>query len=146
MRRLLTACAFLSLSAGCLAPGDPLLAVRDTDPPELQSTKPLADGQIASDEALEITFSEFMDLRTLRPGIAVFSGRNEVPLTITVPEPPEGEEDTECGDFPYVVTVRATSGAFTPNSAYTLVLRTILSDYEGNPFIEEVRVPFRTGP
>jgi hypothetical protein len=147
MRRLLTACAFLSLSAGCLEPGDPLLAVRDTDPPEVQSTKPQANGQIAPDEPLEITFSEFMDVRTLRPGIAVFSGRNEVPLTITVPEPSEGDEDTERGDFPYVVTVRAASGAFTPNSPYTLVLRRmILTDYEGNPFIEEERVPFRTGP
>lgn len=144
MRRLLTACAFLSL-AGCLDPGDPLLAVRDTDPPEVQSTEPVASGQIASDGSLEITFSEFMDVRTLRPGIAVFSGRDEVPLTITVPPPTDGDGNVEGGDIPYTVTVRATSGAFTPNASYTLVLRTILSDYEGNALTEEVRVPFRTG-
>ncbi|WP_044191609.1 Ig-like domain-containing protein [Hyalangium minutum] len=144
MRRLLTACAFLSL-AGCLDPGDPVLAVRDTDPPEVQSTEPVASGQIASDGSLEITFSEFMDVRTLRPGIAVFSGRDEVPLTITVPAPTDGSGNVEGGDIPYTVKVRATSGAFTPNASFTLVLRTILSDYEGNALTEEVRVPFRTG-
>lgn len=145
MRRLLTACALLSL-AGCLDPGDPVLSVRDTDPPEVQSTDPAANAQIASDGSLEITFSEYMDVRTLRPGIAVFYGRDEVPLSITVPAPTEGDEDVERGDIPYAVTVKATSGAFTPNASFTLVLRTILSDYEGNTLTEEVRVPFRTGP
>jgi len=144
MRRLLTACAFLSL-AGCLDPGDPVLAVRDTDPPEVQATDPTANEEVASDGALEITFSEFMDVRTLRPGIAVFSGRDEVPLNLTVPAPSEGDEDTERGDLPYAVTVKAASGAFTANASYTLVLRTILTDYEGNALTEEVRVPFRTG-
>jgi len=145
MRRLLTACAVLSL-AGCLSPEDSVLDVRDTDPPEVQSTDPIANGEIASDGSLEVTFSEFMDVRTLRPGIAVFSaGREELPLTITVPAPLEGEEDSERGDVPYAVTVNAASGAFTANSSYTLVLRTILTDYEGNALTEEVRIPFRTG-
>jgi hypothetical protein len=31
------------------------------------------------------------------------------------------------------------------NSPYPLVLRTVLTDYEGNALTEEVRVPFRTG-
>jgi hypothetical protein len=145
MRRLLTACAFLSL-VGCLEPGDPLLAVRDTDPPEVQSTDPAANAQIASDGTVEITFSEFMDVRTLRPGIAVFSGRDEVSLNITVPPPSEGEEDIERGDVPYTVMVKAAAGAFSPNASFTLVLRTALTDYEGNALTEEVRVPFRTGP
>jgi hypothetical protein len=86
-----------------------------------------------------------MDVRTLRPGIAVFSGREEVALRITVPAPTEGDEDTERGDIPYTVTGNADEGAFTPNSPYTLVLRTVLTDYEGNALTEEVRVPFRTG-
>jgi len=42
--------------------------------------------------------------------------------------------------------VRADAGAFTPGTAYTLVLRTSLTDYEGNALVDEVRVPFRTGP
>jgi hypothetical protein len=144
MRSLLTACALLSLS-GCLDPGDPLLAVRDTDPPEVESTNLEDTGSIASDGTLEITFSEFMDVRTLRPGIAVFSGRDEVALRITVPPPSEGDEDVERGDLPYTVMVNAEAGAFTANADHTLVLRDmVLTDYEGNALTEEVRVPFRT--
>jgi hypothetical protein len=126
--------------------GDPLLAVRDTTPPQVVSTDPVANGTIASDGTLNITFSEFMDVRTLRPGIAVFSGREELPLHITVPAPTEPDEDVERGDIPYTVMVNAESGTFTANSLFTLVLRTSLTDYEGNPLVEEVRVPFRTGP
>jgi hypothetical protein len=143
MRYLLTACALLSLS-GCLDPGDPLLAVRDTDPPEVESTNPEAGGTIAPDATLEITFSEFMDVRTLRPEIAVFSGRDEVALRITVPAPSEGDEDVERGDLPYTIMVNADAGTFEANTSYTLVLRTVLTDYEGNPLTEEVRVPFST--
>ena len=145
MRRLLTACALLSLT-GCLDPGDPLLGVRDAKPPEVESTDPAANEQIASDGTLNITFSEYMDVRTLRPGIAVFAGRDEVPLHITVPAPSDGDEDVERGDIPYTVMVNAEAGSFTANSTYTLVLRTILTDYEGNALTEEVRVPFSTGP
>ncbi|HVG58383.1 MAG TPA: Ig-like domain-containing protein [Hyalangium sp.] len=143
MRYLLTACAWVSL-IGCLDPGDPLLGVRDTDPPEVSSTNLEATGMIASDGTVEITFSEFMDVRTLRPGIAVFSGPGEVPLSITVPAPSDGDEDIERGDLPYTVMVNAEGGVFTANSSYTLVLRTILTDYEGNALPEEVRVPFST--
>lgn len=144
MRYLLTVYSLLSLS-GCLDPGDPLLGVRDTDPPEVSSTDPEANGTIASDGTVEVTFSEFMDVRTVRPGIAVFSGRDEVALLITVPTPSDGDEDIERGDLPYAVTVNAEGGTFTANTSFTLVLRTILTDYEGNALTEEVRVPFRTG-
>jgi hypothetical protein len=40
--------------------------------------------------------------------------------------------------------VNTEAGAFNANSSYTLVLRTVLTDYEGNPLTEEVRVPFST--
>ncbi|MFL5349871.1 MAG: Ig-like domain-containing protein [Hyalangium sp.] len=147
MRHLLTACAFLGLT-GCLEVGDPLLAVRDTTPPTVQSTDPGANATIGSDGTLKITFSELMDVRTLRPGIAVFSGRDEVPLRITVPSDTGIDENVERGDFSETVMVNAESdsGSFTANSAFTLVLRTSLTDYEGNALVEEVRVPFRTGP
>jgi Bacterial Ig-like domain len=145
MRRLLTACACLGLT-GCLEVGDPLLAVRDTTPPTVQSTDPAANATIASDGTLNITFSELMDVRTLRPGIAVFSGRDEVPLRIIVPGDTQIDENVERGDIPEMVMVNAESNAFTANAALTLVLRTSLTDYEGNALVEEVRVPFRTGP
>lgn len=145
MRRLLIACAALSLTAGCLEPGDPLLAVRDTDPPEVQATEPVANVEIATTDSLRITFSELMDDRSLRPGIAVFEGQTEVALRIEVPPLSEIDEDIERGDIPYIVTVSAASGAFSPRTSYILVLRTSLTDYEGNALLEEVRVPFRTG-
>jgi hypothetical protein len=145
MRRLLLACAALSLT-GCLEPGDPVLAVRDTDPPEVQSTEPAANGEVARDGTLRITFSERMDERTLRPGIAVFSGRDEVPLRILVPQTPDFERDIERGDVPYTVMVSAASGAFGANTTYTLVLRDLLTDYEGNPLTEFSPIQFRTGP
>jgi len=143
MRRLLFACAALSLT-GCLDPGDPVLGVRDEDPPSVESTEPAANGEVAANGTLRITFSELMDERSLRPGIAVFLDRDEVPLRITVPPTPDFERDVERGDVPYTVSVNAESGSFRANSTYTLVLRTLLTDYEGNP-LPEARILFRTG-
>jgi Big-like domain-containing protein len=142
MRRLLL--VGLLGCAACLEPGDPLLAARDTDPPDVLSTEPSAGGTLLAGGSLEVLFSETMDERTLRPGIAVFEGRVEVPLKLTVPA--DRDEDVERGDVPYTVTVSAEAGAFEPGTAYTLVLRTSLTDSEGNPLTQEVRVPFRTAP
>jgi hypothetical protein len=142
MRRLLL--VGLLGSTACLEPGDPFLASRDTDPPEVVSTEPGAGGTLASNGTLQILFSETMDVRTLRPGIAVFEGRAEVPLTLTVP--PDVDENVERGDVPYTVTVSAEAGAFKSGTAYTLVMRTSLTDFEGNAVLREARVPFRTAP
>ncbi|MFL5358760.1 Ig-like domain-containing protein [Archangium sp.] len=142
MRRLLL--VGLLGCAACLEPGEPFLATRDTDPPDVVSTEPSAGGTLPVGGSLEVLFSEAMDERTLRPGIAVFEGRVEVPLRLTVPA--DRDEDVERGDVPYTVTVSAEAGAFEPGTAYTLVLRTSLTDSEGNPLAQEVRVPFRTAP
>ncbi len=130
----------------CLEPGDPFLAARDTDPPDVVSTEPSAGGTLPAAGTLEILFSESMDVRTLRPGIAVFEGRVEIPLRLTVPPGSDEGEAIERGDVPYTVTVGTETGTFTPGTAYTLVLRTSLTDQEGNPLAQEVRVPFRTSP
>jgi hypothetical protein len=42
----------------CLEPGDPIYARRDTDPPEVLSTTPVAGGTVAPGGTLRITFSE----------------------------------------------------------------------------------------
>ncbi|WP_199243204.1 Ig-like domain-containing protein [Vitiosangium sp. GDMCC 1.1324] len=132
--------------AGCLEPGDPMLAARDTDPPEVVSTKPGAGGTVLVDGSLEVVFSESMDTRTLRPGIAVFEGRVELPLVLTVPPGSDVDDNVERGDVPYTVTVSTEPGVLKPGTAYTLVLRNSLTDFEGNPLRQEVRVPFRTEP
>lgn len=144
MRRLLL--VGLLGTAACLEPGDPFLAARDTDPPEVVSTEPGAGGTVPQDGTLQVLFSELMDTRTLRPGIAVFEGRMEVPLKLTVPPVSDLDENVERGDVPFTVTVSAEEGAFKRGTAYTLVLRTSLTDYEGNALRQEVRVPFRTAP
>jgi hypothetical protein len=145
MRRLLLTCAALGLT-GCLDPDESVLAVRDEDPPEVQSPTLEDDIELPPTGTLSITFSELMDERTLRPGIAVFLGqeRDEVDLRIVVPPTPDFDQDVERGDIPYTVMVNAASGSFTANTTYTLVLRELLTDYEGNPLPTEERFLFRT--
>jgi hypothetical protein len=145
MRRPLLVCAALSLG-GCLEPGDPLLAVRDTQPPSVVTVEPAANGQVSAGGTVRITFSELMDVRTLRPGIAVFAGAAELPVRFVVPPIAPEEEDIERGDVPFTVTVSAASGSFAAGTSYTLVLRTILSDFEGNALPDEVRTSFRAVP
>ena len=144
MRRLL----WLGLwgCAACLEPGEPFLAAADTKPPEVVSTEPGPGGTVSARGTVQILFSERMAARTLRPGIAIYDGRVEEALAVTAPPEPEGDEDVERGDVPSTVTVSAESGSFKPGTAYTLVLRTLLTDTQGNPLAQEVRVPFRTGP
>ena len=91
MGRWLLACVGVLGLAGCLEPEDPLYPRRDTDPPEVSATEPAAGVTIGRTAELRITFSERMDERTLRPGIAVFAGREEVALGLTVPPGREGE-------------------------------------------------------
>lgn len=149
MRRLMfpRGLVFAALSSlmGCLEPGDPIYSPRDTDPPEVLSTTPVAGGTVAPGGTLRITFSETMDSRTLRPGIAVFAGRDEVALTLATPEVSDVDADVERGDRPYTVEATAAEGStLQPGTAYTLVLRDSLTDLEGNPLTGEVRVAFRT--
>lgn len=131
--------------AACLEPGQAPLAPRDTAPPRVVSTQPAAGGTVPGTGSLQVVFSETMDERTLRPGIAVFEGRAEVPLSVKVPPEVEGAEE-EHGDVPSTITLSPEAGAWKANAAYTLVLRTSLTDYEGNALVQEVRVPFRTEP
>jgi len=137
----------VSALAGCLEAGDAIYPARDLDPPDVVSTVPGPNGILPAGGTLRITFSEAMDVRTLRPGIAVFSGRDELPLTITAPPVPETDEAVERGDVPYTVDVVPAEGTvLSPGSQYTLVLRDALTDTEGNPLATEVRVLFSTAP
>ncbi|XXF80920.1 Ig-like domain-containing protein [Myxococcaceae bacterium GXIMD 01537] len=146
MRALGLAAACVLGLAGCLEPGDPIYPRADTEPPRVEVTDPVAGAVIPVDGALRITFSEQMDERALRPGIAVFAGREEVALRLEVPLLLDSDGTVERGDEPYTVTARAESGALDPGTAYTLVLRTSLTDTQGNGLVDEVRVPFTTGP
>ncbi|QSQ15157.1 Ig-like domain-containing protein [Myxococcus landrumensis] len=140
----LAALAVTCLSA-CLEPGDPIYPERDSVRPRVVSTEPGSGEVLAAGAPMRITFSEAMDVRSLRPGIAVFTGRDEVPLTLTAPEVPELDANVERGDVPYIVEAVASEGSpLLPDTQYTLVLRDVLTDFEGNPLGSEVRVVFRT--
>jgi hypothetical protein len=148
LRRFMLAALAVPVLTGlpaCLEPGDAIYSLRDTDPPEVLSTTPVAGGTVAPGGTLRITFSETMDPRTLRPGIAVFTGRDEVALTVAAPAVSDVDADVERGDRPYTVEATAAAGSpLQPATAYTLVLRDSLTDLEGNPLTGEVRVAFRT--
>ncbi len=80
------------------------------------------------------------------PGSPCSPGAMRCPCTSPCPAHTGVDENVERGDIPYTVMVNAESGTLPANSAFILVLRTSLTDYEGNALVEEVRVPFRTGP
>ena len=135
------------LLAGCLSPGDPYLPVRDAVPPTVKATFPTASQVIPLDSALQVTFSEVMDASSLAPGLGLLKGQQEVTIAVSLPALREGEAEVERGDVPYKVSIGPSGGgAWEPSTGYVLVLRTLLTDVEGNPLAEERAIPFLTVP
>lgn len=138
---IVAAIAALSAASGCLLPGEPSYARRDSTPPRVREVQPnvlAPDGgtpSVAANQVFAVIFTEQMDINSLRPGIAVLSAgtHEEQPLSLTTPEPVVDEVDT---DVPQTVQVAAASGAFL-RGGYTLVLRTLLLDAQGNALESE---------
>ena len=130
--------------SGCLLPGgEPELSVRDETPPRVLSTQPDANGRVAKDGQLKITFSERMDPRSLAPGILLLSGDSPVAFSVSIP--PSDVPDAVATDAPYAVWLTP-AAPLRGDAPYTLVLRTLLADTAGNPLVEELRVGFFTQP
>ncbi len=149
-RRVLTGCALALLAApGCLDHGSPYLAFEDQERPRVLNTRPTRRDAgvetIGKTTEIEVGFSEQMDPTSLKPGIVVLRRGEEVPLLFSVIEelPADG---LDRGDIPFSITAKPTTGSFAPNEPHTLVLRTLLTDTEGNPVDEEIRVNFQSGP
>ncbi len=154
MRRLWFVALPILIWAACLEPGAPLLARLDETPPSVLSTvPPITDGgtlsSLPAGSPIEITFSEEMDIRTLRPGISVLK-RNRVPpeeLSLLVTVPPPGPPLVQDLDRPYLVRVYPNGQTLLPdNTNYSLVLRTLLADAQGNALPEEIQIRFRITP
>jgi len=128
---------------GCLSPGGQGLSSRDQEAPRVAQTEPGPGSRLPREGALQITFSEPMDERSLAPGIALLFGNQEVPLEFFVPATRIPEPVLR---GPFTVTARPRDGKLQGDAPYTLVLRTLLTDTAGNPFSEEVRVSFFTLP
>ncbi len=129
---------------------------------------------VPRDLNIEVNFSELMDTDTFRSGIVVVRrGGEEVESAFDLTEPLP-ELDTDRGDDPFTAVVARpkvtvwviaegglTTGFFpdggvadggtrevpvllAPNTDHVLLLRTLLTDTEGNPLAEEVQRRFRT--
>jgi hypothetical protein len=126
---------------GCLSPGAPLYDKQDSVHPKLVSVAPpMGGGTPPSIEPLKIiviTFSEAMDLESLRPGIVVRDkDRKEQPLTIRVDPAEVRPLSAADPDIPFPVQVSsALPGGFAPG-AYQLALRTLLIDQQGNTILD----------
>jgi hypothetical protein len=136
----------LALSA-CLDPGPPVLPKADGIPPFVQSTNPpfAVDGGVASipqPNPLIVTFNEQLDPRSVRAGLFLVRGEDQVATRIEVPQPDFSPADN---DVPYDVQVFPEE-ALTPGVVYVLVVSTLVMDAQGNPMAEEVRFSYQVGP
>ena len=131
---------------GCLEPGRPYLAKLDEVAPTVVRTVPTAGGTLSQSARIVITFSEEMEPRSLVPGIGVFLGRDEQRVQVyRVTAPATRYVNTQ---QPYETQVGPPEGTdtFTPGTTYSLVLRTLLLDAEGNPLAAEQVIPFSVVP
>jgi hypothetical protein len=131
--------------AGCMVAGDSPLSPRDNAPPTIRETLPPDLGQIPRNQPIKIIFSEPMDPRSIRPGINLYLGKEQVPLQLEIP-PPGLDPDPVAIAQPWEVTGRPTGGLLASDSTYTLFLRTVLTDTAGNPLDREEKITFFTSP
>jgi hypothetical protein len=148
MRALWLTWVLLPLAGGCLSPDTAAyLPVRDDSPPSLKASMPTPSQVIERTSVLQVTFTEAMEPRSLRPGIGVFKGQEEVALLISPPKLREGETEVERGDVPFTVVIGPAVGTtWDANASYVLYLRKLLTDVEGNPLDAEHVIPFTTLP
>lgn len=126
------------LLAGCLSPGSPLYGKLDETSPHLAQIVPRIGGDaglqsVAPKQFIVITFSEPMDLDSLRAGIVVRNrDRKEMPLTIQV-EPSQLQPITAADpDIEFSVQISSAEPSGFVVGPYQLILRTLLIDQQGN--------------
>ena len=150
--RNLVGLAAACLLTSCLTPGDPYLNLLDEEPPkvELASMRPPPNpgggiAQLSSTATVRVVFSEAMEPRSLVPGIGLLLEGEELPVQLAIL--PSATASASDRDLPYsVLLTLGGNQPFQVNSTYTLVLRTLLTDVQGNALTDEVRVPFLVIP
>src|SRR5205823_9400544 len=111
----------------CLEPSTkPNVGALDNTPPSVCSTKPPINdagvSTLAASDAIEVAFSEPMDIYSLRPGIAVTKDKDELALELLTPLPTPRSfsiGDGCDGGVPWVVSVTPVD-PFQPNVIYRL--------------------------
>jgi hypothetical protein len=142
----------LLFASGCLEPGKPYLSYEDQAPPTLVSSRPTrgttVDDLLKANEPVTLVFSEELDVRSLRPGISVRRGGQEVDIVVFAQG--DGGVATNTYDFtgrdkPYSVGVKRANGlnweVGTPS--YIVRLNTLLIDTEGNAIEEQIDLRFQ---
>lgn len=129
--------AFFAL-ASCLSPGGSLYGKLDSTAPKIVSISPAMGPDagvtyLAPAQFIVITFSEPMDLDSLRAGIVIRNkDRKEQALTIQVDPDQIRPVTAKDPDLEFRVQISsADMGGFT-SGAYQLILRTLLIDQQGN--------------
>ena len=140
---------FLALfAAGCLTAGNSPYNKLDDQPPTVISIDPPIGGDagtpiVRGGQIISITFSEQMNVDTLRPGIVIRNrDRQELPLSIQLesePTPVSYRADSDAGPINIPMTVQLTSALPSgfDRGSYQLILRTLLIDRAGNSLESE---------
>lgn len=131
-------------AAGCNSPGESLYGKLDAQPPRIVEIAPPMGGDagvpsVTPSQFIVLTFSESMDLDSLRAGIVIRNkDRKEQPLTIQVdpdqirPDNLGARDDGGTLDQPFKVQISAADPGGFATGAYQLILRTLLIDKRGN--------------
>ncbi len=124
----------MALLCGCLSPGDPLYGPVDRTQPKIVSVRPDLSGGMAvlqATQLIEVTFSEPLDITSLRPGIAVRnSKREEQQLDIRA----TASNTVADKDFEWKVQISSAEGGFLPG-AHVLVIHPFIVDQQGNSLL-----------
>ena len=147
MTRVLLGGAPLLLLAGCLGIGSPLYPKLDDQPPRVLGIDPPMGGDagvpvLAGGQVISITFSEQMNVDSLRPGIVIRNReRKELPLSLQLESEPTpvsyaADDDGGLRSLPMTVQIASAGGGFDLGS-YQLILRTLLIDRAGNSLESE---------
>ncbi|MFT3836531.1 MAG: Ig-like domain-containing protein [Myxococcaceae bacterium] len=138
MKRALLLLAF----CGCLSTDKPTYQQMDTKRPKVSSISPGMGDQYGGDggiptltpgEIITITFSEPMDLESLRPGIAIRDiNRVEQPLNIYVAPSVLATLGINQMDSDYSFPVQVSSPSGLTPGSFQLILRELLIDQQGN--------------
>ena len=132
---------------GCLSAGSSQYGRLDDQPPTIVAIDPPMGGdagvpQINGGQIISISFSEQMNVDTLRPGIVIRNkDRRELPLSILLESDPTPVSYTALADagprnIPMTVQITSATGSF-DRGAYQLILRTLLIDRAGNSLESE---------
>ncbi len=126
------------LLTGCLSAGEPLYGKLDATPPKIAAISPPMGGDagvvfLTPSQFIVLTFSESMDLDSLRPGIVIRNkDRKEQPLTIQVDPDQIRPLTAKDMDAEFKVQISSADPSGFATGPYQLILRTLLIDQQGN--------------